>query len=234
MAHAVRIYAEDDELLGTVVPFLAEGLAAGDPAVVIARRAHLEAIEARLAEPKLHVTADADDTLAAISSDAGVTHADFERVVGGMLDLATAELPGRAPRVYGEMVDVLVERGETWQALALEVMWNALAETRSFDLLCAYRLDVFERGPQLMPLPDVCRLHTHAQLAGDPERFSHAVEGALEEVLGASEVGKVYMLAADRDHDRVPLAQLALMWVSANMPVLSERILASARRRYAA
>jgi len=229
----VRIYADDDELLDTVVPFLAEGLEAGDPAVVIARRAHLDEIDARLMS-ELLVTAEADETLAAISSDAGIAHADFERVVGSMLERVTAELPGRTPRVYGEMVDVLVERGETWQALALEVMWNALAEKHTFDLLCAYRLDVFERGPQLMPLPDVCRLHTHAQLAGDPELFSQAVDGALEEVLGASEVGKVYMLAAGGDRDRVPLAELALMWVSANMPVLSERILASARERYAA
>jgi len=229
----VRIYADDDELLGTVVPFLAEGLAAGDPTVVIARRSHLDEIEERLTS-ELLVTAEADETLAAIGSDAGIAHADFERVVGAMLERVTAELPGRTPRVYGEMVDVLVECGETWQALALEVMWNALAEKHAFDLLCAYRLDVFERGPQLMPLPDVCRLHTHAQLAGDPERFSQAVDGALEEVLGASEVGKVYMLAAGGDRDRVPLAELALMWVSANMPVLSERILASARERYAA
>jgi hypothetical protein len=236
--HAVRIYASVDELVATVVPFLADGLAAGEPAVVIARRAHLDPIEAALAEhrfaPALLVTAEADDTLAAITSEAGIARDDFERVVGGMLDLVTAEVPGRTPRVFGEMVDVLVERGETGTAVELERLWNTLADTRRFELLCAYGLDVFERAAQLMPLPDVCRLHTHVHPAADMDRFSRAVDGALEEVLGPAEVGKVYMLAADRESERVPLAELALMWVSANMPVLSERVLASARRRYAA
>jgi hypothetical protein len=32
---------------------------------------------------------------------------------------------------------------------------------------------------------------------------------------------------------RIPPPQLVLMWVSANMPALADRILASARKRYA-
>jgi len=56
---------------------------------------------------------------------------------------------------------------------------------------------------------------------------------ALEEVLGASEAGKVYALVGEQiRRGRVPSPQLALMWVSANMPALADRILASARKRY--
>jgi len=53
-------------------------------------------------------------------------------------------------------------------------------------------------------------------------------------VLGAQGAGQVYSLVGPeiREH-RVPPPQLALMWVSENMPMNAERILAAARSRYA-
>jgi hypothetical protein len=69
--------------------------------------------------------------------------------------------------------------------------------------------------------------------AADPGRLALAVDGALEEVLGPEETGKVYVVAAEQLGDeRVPRAQLALMWISEHMPAHAERILAAARERY--
>jgi hypothetical protein len=49
-----------------------------------------------------------------------------------------------------------------------------------------------------------------------------------------SEVGKIYVvLGDDIRQGRVPIGQLALMWVSEHMPVSAERVLASARALYA-
>ena len=42
--HAVQFYADDHSLFTTVATFLAEGLAAGQPAVVIATPAHRASI----------------------------------------------------------------------------------------------------------------------------------------------------------------------------------------------
>ena len=84
-------------------------------------------------------------------------------------------------------------------------------------------------------LPDVCRLHSHVLPCPDPARLTRAVDQALEEVLGAAEAGKVYVLVGQElRSDRIPMAQVLLMWVSANMPALAERVLASARARYEA
>ena len=50
-----------------------------------------------------------------------------------------------------------------------------------------------------------------------------------------ADAGKVYLLVGERIREaRVPVAQLVLMWVSANMPGLADRILASARTHYLA
>ncbi len=79
----------------------------------------------------------------------------------------------------------------------------------------------------------VCRTHSHVLAAADSPRLAKAVDQALEEVLGTAEAGKVYLVVAEQiRQDRVPAPQLVLMWVSANMPALAERILASARMRY--
>jgi len=44
-------------------------------------------------------------------------------------------------RAYGEMVDVLWQRGERDAAIRLEEFWNDLARLQTFSLLCAYCID---------------------------------------------------------------------------------------------
>ena len=119
--------------------------------------------------------------------------------------------------------------------MALEELWNGLAQRRDFSLLCGYNLDVFDRRSQADTLPHVCRAHSHVLPVLDPARLQRAVDEALEEVLGAAEAGKVYVVVSqDLRGGRVPMAQVLLMWISQNMPALAERVLASARLRYAA
>jgi hypothetical protein len=69
--------------------------------------------------------------------------------------------------------------------------------------------------------------------AFDSTRLTVAVDRALGEILGRAEAGKVYLLVAEEARrERISVAQLALMWVSENMPVSADRILASARAHY--
>ena len=53
---------------------------------------------------------------------------------------------GRTPcpiRVYGEMVDVLWQEGNTDGAIRLEILWNQLASAYDFALLCGYAVGHF-------------------------------------------------------------------------------------------
>jgi hypothetical protein len=241
--HAVHVYQDVSELVGSVGAYVTAGFEAGEPAVVIATSEHWELFAADLVrrgwnaadaeQRRLLARADADATLATFM-DGGLPSAHrFEQVVGALLDRVAEGHPGRRIRAFGEMVDVLCAEGEPKAALALEELWNDLARTRDFSLLCGYQLDLFDRSAQVSPLPGVCRAHTHVRPAGDPARLTRAVDLALEEVLGPGQAGKVYVLVAEQARDeRVPAAQLALMWVSANMPVLADRVLAAARAHY--
>lgn len=242
--HGAQVYGDVGELAQSVGAYLAAGFDRGEPAVVIATAEHWSHFAERLAlrgwgeneleERGLLRLANADETLAAIMVDGSPSRDAFERVVGGLMDQVEEGFPGRPIRAFGEMVDLLCQGGDPESAAALERLWNGLAQRRRFSLLCAYRLDIFDRATQASVLPEVCRAHSHVQPAEDAARLQRAVDAALDETLGP-DAGKVYALMSGRSGETnvVPTAQRALMWVSTEMPAHAERILASARARYA-
>ena len=242
--HGVQVYGEIDELADSVSRYVAAGFDRGAPALVVATPEHLGVFTARLeslgwrtdelSAAGVLATADAEATLGAIMPGGTLEPAAFDEIVGGRIDELAAEA-GRPVRVFGEMVDVLCRRGQLAEAVALEELWTRAAQTRSFSLLCGYCVDVFDRGAQLHTLPAVCAHHSHILPAHRYARFARSVDRALDEVLGQREAGQLYMLLGkELQKDRVPAAQLILMWVSRNMPVLAERVLGAARAHYRA
>lgn len=241
-AHAVQVYCDDEELAGSVTRYLAIGLDLGEPAIVIATPEHWARFAEGLAESRwdaarieasgLLFRADAETTLAAVMEGERLVADRFEEVVGGLMNRVAERFPNRRIRAFGEMVDLLCERGDSAAAARLEELWNRLARRRAFSLLCGYRLDVFDRTAQAFVLPQICRAHSHVLPAEDPERLERAVDAALEEALGP-QAEKIYALVGQQPRRKhVPTAQLALMWVSSQMPRSAEGILESARAHY--
>jgi hypothetical protein len=240
--HAVQVYAELDELSESVAAYLATGFAGGEPAVVVATPDHRETFDRFLAgagwdagvlvEAGLLVVIDAEETLASLFADGELSAAAFERVIGGVIDSATERFPNRRVRAFGEMVDLLTARGEHDTAARLEGLWNDLAKTRRFSLLCGYRLDVFDRGSQQL-LPAVCSAHSHVRPAYDMARLDRAVHAAFEEVLGAANARMVHEIVHEQaSRHSAPVSEQMLMWVSDRMPRHAERVLACARAKY--
>jgi hypothetical protein len=238
----VQVYAELDELAESVAAYLATGFAAGEPAVVIATADH-HATFTRflagagwdaevLAAAGLLLRLDAEETLAVVLEDGELSAAAFERVVGGVIDGLAERWPERPIRAFGEIVDLLTARGEPDTAAALEALWNRLAKSRRFSLLCGYRLDVFDRVSQQM-LPAVCSAHTHVRPAYDMGRLDRAVRVALDAVLGVSNSRLVQEIVRDAvQQNNAPASEQMLMWVSDRMPRHAERVLAAARAEY--
>jgi KaiC/GvpD/RAD55 family RecA-like ATPase len=172
--HAAHVYRDVGELADAVARFLAAGFEAGEPALVVATRDNLRSFVERLEElgwdtarierQASLVVADAVSTLRSIVRNGRPSPVAFEAVVGTLLDELAAHFPGRTPRVFGEMVNVLCERGDAVSAIELEELWNHLARTRSFSLLCGYRAQLVDRKL----FADVCRLHTHVDQTRSP------------------------------------------------------------------
>jgi hypothetical protein len=228
--HGVEIYVRDEELVESVVGFLRAGIEADAPGVVVATPEHAEAILARFDGPLL--VRDAARTLAALHEDGELSSARFGEVIGGVLDEAAEIAPG-APRVFGEMVDLLCRSGAAEEALALEGLWEELRGRRRFSLLCSYRLDVFDAETQRAPMPGICNAHSHVLPAHDLKRFNDAVARALVEVLGPQTTRDVYYIVERPLRGRrVPVAQDALRWLVSSFPAEATAVLEAARGYY--
>jgi hypothetical protein len=165
--HAVKFYENRESLCRIVAEFLGEGLITRQPALVIATPEHRAGILAELRVRHF----DVDEMQAAgdlVLLDAAEMLATF--MVDGMPDSelffasATRAIEGLCRgrgdctvRAYGEMVDVLWKSGQV-AAIRLEMLWNKLAMTHDFALLCGYAMGNFYKDASLA---EIHQQHSH-------------------------------------------------------------------------
>lgn len=167
--HAVQFYGNEAALFTTVAGFLSEGLVAGQPAVVIATESHTQSILEHLTarfidvERAKHIgdliVLDVDNTLATFMKADEPDSTSFKRHVGDVIGQALGGRVRTPVRAYGEMVDVLWKEEKPEAAIKLEILWNELATTHAFSLLCAYSMGNFYK--QTQQYEAVCAQHTH-------------------------------------------------------------------------
>jgi PAS domain S-box-containing protein len=218
--HLVQFYASEGFLAGEVTRFLAEGLSAGEPAVVIATQAHrdlfLRHLQARaidvahLVESKRLVMLDAEATLAEFMVAGAPEPERFEHVVGGVLAKLGATTPGNSICAYGEMVDLLWRRGQQDAAIRLEELWNELRSRYDFRLLCAYVIDSFYKEGGI---PRICATHSHVlapERIEDPANMGHLLQSLVGEIAHRTEVEHQLREALSRARRAEETAKLAV------------------------
>jgi signal transduction histidine kinase len=170
-AHVVHFYENDHFLSAAVADFLAQGLALGQPIVVISTRGHRDAFTVRLRAKGSDIDAaiaaghaiflDARSTLDSFMVDGKPDPARFHAAIDPVLVRSAESRGGRVVRAYGEMVDLLWEEGSTDAAIRVEELWNDLATRRSFSLFCAYAMGHFYKSTEPDPFARICRHHGH-------------------------------------------------------------------------
>lgn len=166
--HAVRFYEDDTSLCRIVAEFLGDGLAAGEPAIAIAVPSHRDEIREQLSDLAFDVARleaigqlrliDAEETMLAFMRTGTPDPVRFRATIGGLIDAAVAGRPNIALRAYGEMVDCLWKKDASVAAIKLEMLWNQLADTRAFSLLCGYSMGNFYKHGAY---ENICSQHTH-------------------------------------------------------------------------
>jgi hypothetical protein len=166
--HAVQFYSDDARLCMSVADFLADGIAASQPTIIVATPDHRERIVGELSARRFDVTKlvqsgtvqvlDAEDTLDKFMVGGKPDPAAFKEVVGAAIDRVCWFSGEGVVRAYGEMVDVLWRRGQCEAAIQLELLWNDLAKQYSFSLLCGYAMGGFMKKTGRA---QVCAVHTH-------------------------------------------------------------------------
>ena len=165
--HSVQFYESDDFLCSVIAEYVAEGVRAGEPAIVIATESHNEMFALALRSEGIaadRVTfLDARQMLATFANAGEIDAGKFMTSVGSVIDAAT-EKTNRI-RAYGEMVDLLWRDGYMDAAVKLEGLWNDLGELYPFRLLCAYAMNDFASAAHSARFDEVCHTHSHVMPA---------------------------------------------------------------------
>jgi len=166
--HVVEFYETEQFLVDTVCGVVSPVLQDGDVAIVVATETHRSAFDAALRASGVDVEEaiatgrylafDAAELLETFMVDRAPDAGRFSDTIGGLID--RAGVGGRRVQIYGEMVAVLWDAGDVVSAIALEDMWNDLAATREFSLLCAYPMHTFEDDASATGFKRVCEQHT--------------------------------------------------------------------------
>ena len=171
--HAVRFYRDTESLSRLVADFLAEGFLEDQPALVIATPDHRQAIVQHLNAQMFDIRRlerrddlillDAEHTLAQFMVDGMPNGKRFAATITPVLQRAARGRDDTIIRAYGEMVDVLWKAGQTVAATRLEILWNELARSHAFSLLCGYAMGNFYEDTAV---EDICSHHTHVISSG--------------------------------------------------------------------
>ncbi len=236
--HFVQLYQDADVLAHAVGEYVAAGLRRGQAALIIATSAHQAEFFAALGreglDPGLFIkrgqlkVLDAEETLATFMAGAMPEWKSFHEVVGGLIAELRLQYP--AVRAYGEMVDVLWQRGNREAAIRLEEYWNELGRLQTFSLFCAYHMDPLDADAYGGPLESVCKVHTHLIPTRDHAGLDAAVSAAATKVLDQPLADILLSLAANhRPPTQMPLGQSTLMWLKQNMPRTADKVLSELR-----
>ena len=165
--HIVQFFDSDDSRAHNVAAFLAKGIEAGEPVLIIARPANTSAIFEQLqvlgvavaaaVECGMLITKDADETLRRLTYQGMPDAALFDALLAE--EAIALSSRGRV-RAYGEMVDILARRGEVEAAVKLEGLWNELAERVSLFLMCGYSAAHFVSTTTHRALLEICKAHS--------------------------------------------------------------------------
>jgi len=231
--HVVQVYQDDEFLEEAVRGYLCPGLAAGEAAILIAvpeHRARFASLDPAAVARGQVLLLDAEETLGTFMREGLPDGHAIHRVIGGAIAKLRLDYP--AVRAYGEMVDVLWQRGSREAAIRLEEQWNELMRLQTFTLLCAYRMDPLDPGSYGGPLESICGCHSHLIPARDYAHLDEAVAQAARDVLDEGLAGMLLSLAArSRTGASMPLGQATLLWLKRNMPLTAEKVLAGVRAR---
>jgi hypothetical protein len=166
--HAVKFYDTRESLCRIVAEFLGEGLVAQQPVLVIATPEHRAGILAELTARHFDVDKtqavgdllllDAAETLSAFMVDGMPDDSLFVAEMTRAIEQVSRGRTSCTVRAYGEMVDVLWKNGQDVAAIRLEMLWNKLAATHQFSLLCGYAMGTFYKDSNLS---DIHRQHSH-------------------------------------------------------------------------
>jgi hypothetical protein len=236
---------QDQQFLNRAVcRFAASALANGEGVILVPTAAHWEAFRPRLEAEGVDINAsqargqltvvDADELLPHFMRDAMPDAPVFLGLAGDVIAKARGE--GRYPKVrwWGEMVNVLWERGDVAASMELEDQFDRLADEHEIAIFCSFVMDNFNGEIHARMLPRLGQNHSHLIPVEDYARLERAVADALRETVGAEEacVLEQQLLSRYAAPFQMPRAQALLLALRDTLPLVADSVLTRSRKLY--
>lgn len=170
-SHRLELYADDQDLLLSLVRFVESALKAKEPVIVVATESHLSSLLERLQatgvdaataiDQGLYIAMDVDVALSTFMANDLPDPVRFRSVFGDLVSSAAKAAGAEPPRVvaFGEIAPTLWARGQLEAAIQLEHLTDELARTGNVNILCGYVLDRLQRE-QTGDYQRICSEHT--------------------------------------------------------------------------
>lgn len=195
--HIVQLYQDQQFLNRAVCRFAAAAMANGEGVILVPTIAHWDAFRPRLESEGVDVKAaekrgqltivDADNLLPTFMRDGMPDSPVFLGLAANVVSQARGE--GRYPKVrwWGEMVNILWERGDVAASMNLEDLFDQLAHEEDISIFCSFSMDNFDGDVHARMLPRLSENHSHLIPVEDYSRLERAVSEALRDAVGPDE-----------------------------------------------
>jgi hypothetical protein len=244
--HIVQLYQDQDFLKRAVCRFAGAALANGEGIILVPTRTHWNGIRARLEAEGVDVEAarergqltviDAEEFLPRFMRDAMPDSPVFLGLAGDVIGQARAGGRYKTVRWWGEMVNVLWERGDVAASMNLEDLFDQLAKEHDVAIFCSFLMDNFDGEVHAHMLPRLGTNHSHLVPVEDYARLERAVADALRETVGPDEarVLESRLLSDYLPPFSMPRAQALLLALRQALPTVADLVLRRSRGLYAA
>lgn len=244
--HIVQLYQDQDFLNRAVCRFAGAALANGEGIILVPTLTHWNAIRPRLEAEGVDVEAarergqltvvDADEFLPRFMRNAMPDSPVFLGLAAGVITEARAGGRYAKVRWWGEMVNVLWERGDAAASMNLEDLFDQLAHQHDIAIFCSFLMDNFDGDVHARMLPRLGTNHSHLIPVEDYARLERAVADALRDTVGAEEarVLEGRLLAEYQQPFSMPRAQALLLALRHLLPAVADPVLHRSRTLYTA
>jgi hypothetical protein len=243
--HILQLYlCRDQEFFGRAVAlFAASGLKKREGVILLATKAHADALEPLLESHGIDVPkaraqgqltiVDAEQTLPRFLVKGMPDPARFREIAETVI--ARVRQAGY-PKVrwWGEMVNLLWEAGNVEGFIKLESLFDDLSREHSISIFCSVVMDPFDIEVHDISLPEALRTHSHLIPVEHYDRLDDSVSRALIDVLGPEQgkALKLLMSKSQHPHAQVPPPQANILLLKRMAADRAGTILAKARDYY--
>ncbi|MGH7715952.1 MAG: MEDS domain-containing protein [Vulcanimicrobiaceae bacterium] len=244
--HIVQLYQDEKFLSRAVCRFAAAAIANGEGVILVPTAAHWEAFRPRLEAEGVDVDAaqarhqltvvDADELLPHFMRDAIPDAPLFLGLAADVVAQARGGGGARKLRWWGEMVNVLWERGDVAASMNLEDLFDRVSREQNVAVFCSFLMDNFNGDVHTHMLPRLGDNHSHLIPVEDYRRLEAAVAEALRETVGPDEaiVLKDRLLSQYKAPFQMPPAQALLLALRQTLPTIADAVLQRSRNLYSA